>query len=120
MENNKKQNKRKMGSVYEKAVGGILESQGYTILEYNYHCRYGEADIIAKEGDCLVFCEVKYRKNGHRGNPLEAVGAEKQKRIITCARFYIMEHHLGTLPLRFDVIGIEGSMITHVRNAFYG
>lgn len=116
--NNSKQNKRQTGTIYEKAVGGILESQGYEILEYNYRCRYGETDIIARDGEYIVFCEVKYRQNGYRGNPLEAVGIVKQKRIITCARFYIMEHHLENLLLRFDVIGIEGSRITHVKNAF--
>ena len=55
--------RRKTGTVYEQAVGYYLEQQGYEILVYNYRCRFGEIDLIGKDGEYLVFCEVKYRKN---------------------------------------------------------
>ena len=113
-------NKRKTGAAYEQAAGYYLEQQGYVILQYNYRCRIGEIDLIAQDGDCLVFCEVKYRKNGSRGNPLEAVDAKKQYRISRCAQYYLMEKRLGDIPCRYDVIGIEGSRITLIKNAFEG
>lgn len=111
-------NKRKTGAAYEQAAGYYLEQQGYVVLQYNYRCRAGEIDLIAREGGCLVFCEVKYRKNGRKGSPLEAVDARKQYRIARCAQHYLMEKRLGDIPCRFDVIGIEGSRITLVKNAF--
>ena len=50
-----------MGTAYEKLAGVYLEQQGYEILEYNYRCRMGEIDIVARQGGYLVFVEVKYR-----------------------------------------------------------
>ena len=111
-------NKRKTGAAYEQAAGYYLEQQGYVILQYNYRCRIGEIDLIARDGRYLVFIEVKYRKNGSRGNPLEAVDAKKQYRISRCAQYYLMEKRLGDIPCRYDVIGIEGSRITLIKNAF--
>lgn len=113
-------NKRKTGALYEQAAGYYLEQQGYQVLEYNYRCRIGEIDLIAKEGIYLVFCEVKYRINGWRGNPLEAVDAGKQYKIYRCAQYYMTERHLGEIPCRFDVIGIEGGRVTLIKDAFGG
>ena len=115
----KKQNKRKTGSEYEQAAGYYLEQSGYEIVQYNYRCRKGEIDIIAKEGACFVFCEVKYRTDERKGNPLEAVDAQKQRILFQCAQYYLMEHHLGDVPCRFDVVGIEGTKITLIKNAFW-
>lgn len=61
-----------MGTAYEKLAGAYLEQQGYEILEYNYRCRMGEIDIVARQGGYLVFVEVKYRADNTAGNPLEA------------------------------------------------
>ena len=57
MENEK--NRRRTGTKYEKIAGEFLEKQGYRILEYNFRCRYAEIDIVAKDGEYLVFCEVE-------------------------------------------------------------
>jgi putative endonuclease len=113
-------NKRKTGAAYEQAAGYYLEQQGYVILQYNYRCRVGEIDLVAKDGDCLVFCEVKYRKTGGSGSPLEAVDFRKQQRIFRCAQYYMMEKRLGDIPSRFDVVGIEGARVTLIKNAFDG
>ena len=117
---NIQRNKRQTGTRYEQAAGFFLEQMGYEVLEYNYHCRFGEIDIIAKDGLCLVFCEVKYRSDGDKGSPLEAVGYYKQRRIFRCALHYLTERRLGDVPCRFDVIGIEGTAVTHIKNAFGG
>ena len=57
----------KTGAEYEQKAGAYLEEQGYEILEYNFRCRAGEIDIVARDGEYLVFCEVKYRASGGGG-----------------------------------------------------
>lgn len=113
-------NRRQIGVKYERAAGTYLEQQGYVVLEYNYRCRLGEIDVIAKDGDCLVFCEVKYRAGKSAGNPLEAVDTRKQQTIFRCAMYYLTERNVGDVPCRFDVIGIEGGKMLHIKNAFAG
>lgn len=115
-----RQNNRKVGTDYEQAVGYYLEQQGYLILEYNYRCRKGEIDIIIQDGEYLVFCEVKYRQDGKKGSPLEAVGKKKQKTLYQCALYYLTVNQIDGYPCRFDVIGIEGGRITHIKDAFCG
>lgn len=116
----RKKNNRHTGTVYEQAAGHYLENLGFEILEYNYRCRAGEIDIVAKDGLYLVFCEVKYRSDGRKGSALEAVDHRKQKTLFRCALYYMAEHHTGDIPCRFDVIGIEGSRIKLIKNAFTG
>lgn len=115
---NKKENLRKLGQEYEKTAGQYLIKKGYRIVEYNYRTRYSEIDIIAKDGDIYVFCEVKYRKKNSMSSPFSAVHIRKQERISKAALHYLMVHHLSDVPCRFDVIGIEGETITHMENAF--
>ena len=117
-----KKNKRQTGAYYEREAGRYLEQMGYEILEYNYRCRFGEIDIVAKDGEYVVFCEVKYRADGRKGIPLEAVDVRKQKVIFRCAMYYLTEHHLEDVPCRFDVIGIQGKdgKVTYIKNAFTG
>ena len=117
---NAERNKRRTGTKYEQAAGFFLEQIGYEVLEYNYRCRFGEIDIIAKDGICLVFCEVKYRSGREKGSPLEAVDNRKQQRIFRCASHYLAGRGLEDVPCRFDVIGIEGTAVTHIKNAFTG
>lgn len=119
-ENEGKGNKRQTGAAYEQAAGYYLEQMGLEILEYNYRCRAGEIDIIAKDGDYLVFCEVKYRSDSRAGSPAEAVDPRKQRTIFRCAMQYLTQRHLEEIPCRFDVIGIEGTEVTYIKNAFTG
>ena len=112
------QNRRNIGSQYEKLAGAYLEKQGFEILEYNVYSRAGEIDIVAKDGEYLVFVEVKYRKDTMYGNPLEAVSITKQRTISKCALSYLKKHKLMNMPIRFDVIGICGDDITLIKNAF--
>lgn len=113
-----KKNNRKIGSDYETAVAYYLEQCGYEILERNYRCKLGEIDLIARDGEYLVFCEVKFRKTKSSGNPLEAVNRKKQQTIIRCAQWYLIEHQLHEIPCRFDVIGISEKHIYLLKNAF--
>lgn len=113
-----KKNSRKTGNSYEKIAGEYLEKCGYQILEYNFRCPYSEIDIVALDGDCFVFCEVKYRKKRAGVQPLEAVDRKKQKRISMAALFYISKKELKDAAYRFDVIGITGENILLIKNAF--
>lgn len=105
----KRKNNRRTGSIYEQKAGVYLERLGYRILEYNYRCRQGEIDIIAMDGEYLVFCEVKYRSDSSKGMPEEAVDIRKQRIISKCALYYMNAHGLFHVPCRFDVIGILGT-----------
>ena len=112
-------NKREIGTLYERKVGAFLEQQGYRILEYNFRCRSGEIDIIARDGEYLVFVEVKYRRTPGSGNPLEAVDRKKQQVISRTASYYCLTHGCGTgVPCRFDVAAVLGDEIRLVKNAF--
>lgn len=113
-----KQNNRKIGAQYESVAAYYLEQSGYEIVERNYRCRIGEIDLIARDGEYLVFCEVKFRKSQGKGNPLEAVGRKKQNTLIKCAQWYLIEHDLQDIPCRFDVIGITKQQIYLLKNAF--
>ena len=112
-------NKRAVGTAYEKEAGAYLEKQGYQILEYNFRCRSGEIDIIARDGEYLVFVEVKYRTNAKSGNPFEAVDSCKQRTISRTALYYCLKHGYGeTTPCRCDVAAVLGEEITLIKNAF--
>lgn len=104
-----RKNNRYTGTIYEQKAGAYLEGLGYRILEYNYRCRQGEIDIIAMDGEYLVFCEVKYRSDRSKGMPEEAVDIRKQRVISKCALYYMTVHGLFHVPCRFDVIGILGT-----------
>ena len=112
-------NRRETGTQYEERAAEYLIAQNYQILERNYRIRSGEIDIIARDGTVLVFIEVKYRKNDESGNPLEAVDIRKQKKIINVARYYLYQKKYGDVPCRFDVIGICGSHIELIKDAFW-
>lgn len=109
-------NKRKTGTAYEEKAAVYLKEKGYRLLEKNYRCPLGEIDLIAEENGYLVFIEVKYRKTSRLGTGEEAVNGKKQRRILGAARWYLMEH--GMCRCRFDVVAINGTEITLIRNAF--
>lgn len=81
-------NRRRTGARYEQTAGRYLETKGYQILEYNYRCRRGEIDIIARDQECLVFCEVKYR-SGPGPETRQKQWTQRSKENCLCARFFI-------------------------------
>ncbi len=100
---------RGVGAHGEEIAARYLQQQGCTILARNWRGhRLGEVDIVAQDGDCLVFVEVKTRRSRNYGLPEEAVTAAKQKRLLTLAQLYLAEE-LGTQDVfwRIDVIAIE-------------
>lgn len=112
-------NKRMVGAEKESIAADYLIQKGYTLLERNFCCRTGEIDLIAKEGNYLVFIEVKYRANRRFGIPEEAVTREKQRSIIRTAQFYLLRQNIPeSTPCRFDVVAVEKEEIRLVKNAF--
>ena len=112
-------NTRENGSLYEKKAALYLEEKGYSVLSYNYRCKFGEIDLVVKDDNYIVFVEVKHRKDEKMGNPLETVTYRKIKRISMTASYYIMMHKIpDSTPIRFDIIGFLGEEITHIENAF--
>jgi putative endonuclease len=113
---------QKTGQTGEKAAARFLHQQGYTLVEQNYRAPFAEIDIIAREGKCLCFIEVKTRTSLKRGLPKEAVHHAKQQKIISGAAFYLKEKKMIRQQVRFDVIDIlftgDTPEITLIRNAF--
>jgi putative endonuclease len=98
-----------------------LLKRGLTLLERNFSCRLGELDLIMQEGETLVFVEVKFRKNADFGHGSEAVDRHKQGKLVRTAQVYLQQHpRLQDLPMRFDVVSIEGprQQIQWLANAF--
>ena len=112
-------NTRKVGDHYEKRAADELMRRGYIIYETNFRCKFGEIDIVAKDGEYLVFVEVKYRKNADAGDPTEAVDYRKKKKICFTAKYYMMKHKISEYtPIRFDVVSILGDKFSLYKNAF--
>lgn len=114
-------NKRQLGTTYEDKACEYLEQKGYKIIERNFRAYKGEIDIIAKDGQYLVFVEVKFRAKNSFGYSAEAVNVHKQNIIYKVAEGYLKLHpQFGNRPCRFDVIAFDGNEITHIKNAFGG
>ena len=112
-------NKHEIGSGYEEMAAAYLIEHGYKIIARNFSDRRGEIDIIARDGEYLVFVEVKYRRDEKQGNPAEAVDLRKQQHIRHAAEYYLYKNRVSdAMPCRFDVVAILGDRITLIRDAF--
>jgi putative endonuclease len=113
-----------LGNRGERAAIRFLRKQGYRILHRQYRNRIGEIDIVAKDGNGIVFVEVKTRTSVAAGNPVEAVTLSKQKQLTKLALSYLKRYGLLEHAARFDVIAIVWPKdaakpeITHYCNAF--
>ena len=114
-----KRNTRRIGTVHERQAENFLKDKGYQILTRNFRCRSGEIDLIARDGDCLVFVEVRYRADTGKGHPLETVDVRKQRRICRVSDVYRYRNHIGMdEPVRYDVVAVLGEKLVHAENAF--
>ncbi len=110
------------GKIAEDFTSDYLVKHGYKIVARNYHSRYGEIDIIARDEEFLVFVEVKARKKNGLTNPLEAVTKSKQTKIIKTAQLFLLQNNFDLQP-RFDVaavhtVGQRIESIDYIRSAF--
>lgn len=108
----------RLGARGEARVAGFLEARGWTVLERNWRCRYGEMDLVAEDGGTLVFIEVKARTTRRRGPPEEAVDAAKQARLSRIAGEYLAARGFLERTCRFDVVAVEDGELRHHKAAF--
>jgi putative endonuclease len=104
------------------AARHLLEA-GFDVLARNWRCSAGEIDIVARDGDVVVICEVKTRSSLAYGSPAEAVTADKAARLRALALWWLREHPAGGSPVRFDVVSVLRSSrgaasVQHLRGAF--
>ena len=113
----------RLGKWGEGVAGRFLQEKGYVLLATNYRCRWGEVDIVAQDGEELVFVEVRTRRGVEFGTPEESVTAAKARKLIATAQEFLQEHDQVNAGWRIDLIairldGVRGVQdITHLRHA---
>jgi putative endonuclease len=95
-----------VGAWGEQLAAAHLVEQDMVILDRNWRCDLGELDLVARDGNALVVCEVKTRRGAAFGSPLEAVTRQKAARLRRLAMRWLDEHPVSPLEVRIDVIGI--------------
>ncbi|GAX91427.1 YraN family protein [Effusibacillus lacus] len=101
-----------------------LESLGWQIVAMNWRCRSGEIDIVAQDGSCLVFVEVRTRSSTRFGFPAESVDWRKQRKVRQVASVFLASNRVCTSRTRFDMISIQmyengqDPVLEHIQNAF--
>lgn len=99
--------RRETGIRGEKLAQELLKKRGYRILETNYRCPHAEVDIIARQKDCLVFVEVRSKKNLRFGTPEESITFAKRSRLRAAAAHYLQTHENLPSQWRIDVVVLE-------------
>ncbi len=119
-----KKTRPNIAKIGESLASSHLKSRGYEILERNYRWGRGEIDLVAREGERMVFVEVKTRRSLRFGLPQEAVTVHKQRQLSKVALAYLQAQNLLDAPCRFDVIAIHLSSLCElvrleqIENAF--
>ena len=114
---------KELGRRGEDAAARFLERRGYDIVARNWTCFAGEADIVARDRQAVVFVEVKTRSNTEKGLPSEAVDAGKRRRYERIAALFLQGFDVVDVPVRFDVVSIvvvppDRAFIRHHIGAF--
>ena len=116
--------RQELGKSGENMAVGELTAAGYAISARRYRTRYGEIDIVARDGETMVFVEVRRRSGEACGGAAESVTRDKQRRVIRMATDYLVRQDLyDRCAVRFDVVAIDDlpdgtSRVTHIRDAF--
>ena len=114
------QQRRSLGRWGERIAERYLTDRGLKVLDRNWRCGTGEIDLVLREVDTLVVCEVKTRRGVEFGHPLAAVGPAKAERLSALAVLWVDEHGLSRVPVRVDIVGVllragEPVEVEHVR-----
>jgi len=109
----------RLGRYGEDLAVRYLRDLGMEVLDRNWRCEHGEVDVVARDGDCVVFCEVKTRRSSGFGEPVEAVTFAKAMRLRRLAAAYLRAHRPGLGQVRIDVVGVlcrpgEPAVVRHV------
>jgi putative endonuclease len=114
--------RQQYGEAGEALAARLLRKKGYKIVATNYRTQLGEIDIIARDGDTLVFVEVKARQSDRFGAPKWAVTPAKQRKISMVALYYLKTTGQSDAKARFDVVSIRSNPLRPeveiIRNAF--
>jgi putative endonuclease len=109
------------GTVAEDLALHYLEARGLSLVTRNFRCRVGELDLIMRDGEQLVFVEVRSRRHSRYGTPAESITRTKQQRLLRAAALYLQRQRLDP-PCRFDVVAIlqtgDEPRIEWIRDAF--
>jgi putative endonuclease len=91
----------------EQAALEMLETRGLVLIARNYGCKLGEIDLIMRDGDTVVFVEVRYRKSIYFGSPAESIGFKKRQKIVATAKYWLQTRgRSNRQPCRFDVVTV--------------
>jgi putative endonuclease len=114
--------RQSFGKLGEDLACEELQKRGYAIVERRFRTRCGELDIIARDGDVLVFVEVKARSGSGFGSPFDAVTWQKRQRLSAMAESYLLHKRLSGVACRFDVVSVlqgrSGHTVELVKGAF--
>lgn len=108
------------GHIFESVAAQYMQRIGMKILARRYRTQVGEIDVVAQDGETIVFCEVKYRESGRFGGAISSVSARQQKRIRYAAMGYLAEHNLYECVCRFDVAAFDKDGMIYLTDAFRG
>lgn len=95
-----------LGAFGEAYAARHLVDRGMVLLDRNWRCELGEIDLVLRDGDAVVFCEVKTRSSALYGAPLEAVTARKAARLRRLAARWLAEHRVRPREVRLDLVGV--------------
>ncbi|MBK5939547.1 YraN family protein [Halochromatium roseum] len=110
--------RKRLGDYQEQQARRYLERQGLDHVASNVRCKRGELDLVMRDGETLVFVEVRFRASARFGGAAASVDPRKQARLSAAAAYYLQRHSIN-LPCRFDVIAIDGAgAIQWIRHAF--
>ena len=110
--------KLQRGATAERDAARLLIEAGYEIVERNYRCKVGELDIVARDGDVLVFVEVRSRSDGDHGDAIEMIRVTKQRRVARVARYYLAAAAPAFERCRFDIVAITAGEAILLKDAF--
>jgi putative endonuclease len=116
--------RKPLGNFGERVAAAHLEAKGYAILDRNFRVPEAELDLVARDGDTIVFVEVRTRRGGDAGMAALSVNARKAQQLHHAAAWYVEQHpQLADEPMRIDVVTVElrrdGTLekVTHIENA---
>jgi putative endonuclease len=108
--------KQEQGRRWEQAALAHLRRHGLELVEANFRCKGGEIDLVMREGEALVFVEVRQRADARHGGAAASITPAKTRRLVRAASVYLLRF-TRTPPCRFDVVAVDGGQLAWLRNA---
>lgn len=112
-------NRAETGRAAEAAAAELLRAKGLSVVETNFRVKVGEIDIVARDGEEIVFVEVRARASAAFGGAAASVGGAKRRKLVRAAQVWLQARG-WTGPCRFDVVALDGGRAEHLPAAFDG